>query len=59
VAMEDLHHISVVKIDDMLHAMFPQVDPTLARAGVGKLKSNGRVNVQGHWTAFDVERSKR
>jgi hypothetical protein len=45
--MEDLHRIPIAKIDDMLAAMFPQVDSTLARAVVDKLKSSGDINTQG------------
>ncbi|KAF9512938.1 hypothetical protein BS47DRAFT_1362840 [Hydnum rufescens UP504] len=43
--MEDLHRIPIAKIDDMLTATFPQ--------------SNGDINTQGRWKAFDLEPSKQ
>jgi hypothetical protein len=57
--MEDLHRIPVVKIDDMLTAMFPQVYSTLVRVVVDKLKSSGDISAQGRWKAFQVVPSKQ
>jgi hypothetical protein len=57
--MEDLHRIPVTEIDDMLAAMFPQVDSALSQAVVEKLKLRGDINARGRWKAFDVEPSKQ
>jgi hypothetical protein len=57
--MDDLYQIPVANIDDMLTAMFPDVDSALSGAVVKKLQSTREINDQGRWRAFDVQPSKQ